>query len=676
MEEDFNNSQKKYWTISCNINDYDIISALKKLKVIDWKQVLTNININDVVYIYLGRPYSQIMYKCVVRKINLKEQTIDDKEFERDTWNYENYGRYMELELVSSYPENSLLGFENLKNYGLTTVQSQTSAKKELVDYIESFNNEDSIDNNYKIFNKKRVPDKKSWLKVLDNENSENNKAIDILLYLYDCKNYTSNGKKIAKYFNTDVAAINSYIKSFGKRVIDLLQLEEQSNGDGSSRRWNIPFETVPEENKSNVFTWKLRKELIDALIEKFDLLPKEETIDEKIKNYLEDYPYDAYCEGIKKDLVAREYFVSKFSLSNIMKMNLNDYVIGRADIDSNGRDTFCYLIERSMQGLGDMRGSFVSKFGVWYSKDDQEYQYTKKYGNNLEQAFKKLKEDICFLLVSANNDDYEEISNCEIPNIFKGKILSTYYPEKYLCIFDEEDVDKFLNALDIQYDVHIINTLEKKKTLLQQYKNQNNLLKEYSDDYFVLFLYRTFKNELRTKNTVSGEIDYNIEFVDYEYLKNHEVKNKNNYRPRETDYERINRNKKDVGNRGENAILQYEKNKLKSLGLLDLAEQVSLCENDASGHDIDSFDEHGNEIHIEVKTNSGNKSYLDFYITNNELEHLMSDDNYYIYYLFNIKGKPKCHILNKKDLLNRKEEFFQPVIYKVNIDVLEKNIK
>lgn len=111
-------------------------------------------------------------------------------------------------------------------------------------------------------------------------------------------------------------------------------------------------------------------------------------------------------------------------------------------------------------------------------------------------------------------------------------------------------------------------------------------------------------------------------------------------------------------------------------MGLHDLADQVCICNNDAIGYDINSFDEKGNEKHIEVKTNSNKKTCLDFYITENELKHLMDDENYYIYYLFNIKGKPKCHIINKEDILKRKEEFFQPVIYKVNIDVLEKDKK
>lgn len=670
------NKNINYWTIPCNIADYDVINAFKELQCIEWKQILNNVNVDDIIYIYVGKPYSKIMYKCKINKVNLDKVSIDDKKYWTKPNEYGTYKRYMEIELLEKYEDNELYSYNNLKKYNFLNVQGQASASEELVDFIEN-NNTISVNKNanyYETVNKKRVEDKKMWLKVLNNEQQENNMALDILLYLYDCKNYTSNGKNIANYFNTDVAAINSYIKSFGKRVIELLNIDEQIYNN-SSRRWNIPFETIPELNNNHIFTWKLRKELIDALMEKYDLIPKEETIEEKIQQFIIEYPYDTYCKNIEKDLEARQYFVNKYTLHTIMNMSLDNFVIGRADIDNEGRDSFCYLLERSMQNLGQMRGSFVSKFGVWYSKDDNEYKFTKKYGDNLTDAFEKLKQEICFLLVSANNNNYEDISKCEIANIFKGKILSTYYPEKYLCIFDEEDVNKFLNILDIKYDILEINTLEKKKMLLQKFKETNKLLKDYSDYYFVCFLYKTFKNELKIKNTVTGEIDYNnIEFVDFDYLKRHETSRKNSYRSRETDYERINRNKKDVGNRGETAILQSEKNKLKSLGLNDLAEQVSICDNDAEGYDIISFDEHGDEIHIEVKTNSNNKTYLDFYITANELEHLMKDDKYYIYYLFNIKGKPRCHIINKKDILDKKQEFFQPVIYKVNIDVREKN--
>ena len=660
-----------YWTIPCNINDYNVISAFKELKAVEWKQVLSSVCVNDIVYIYVGKPYSQILYKCRINKVNLEHATIDDRKFWSDPNNYGNYKRYMEIEPIKEYSKNRLLGNENLLQYGLTNVQGQASADERLVQYIEN------IDTNYNMLNQKRVSNKRMWLKVLENEKQEDNKALDILLYLYDCKNYTSNGKNIAKYFNTTHYAINSYIQSFGKRIIDLLDLKEQVRDDKSCIRWNIPFETVPELNSESVFTWKLREELIEALEEKYDLIPKEKTLDEKIKQFIDDYPYDRFCDDIKKDLEAREYFVNKFTLENIMNMSLDDYAIGRAYVDPSGKgkDTFCYLIERSMENLGGMRGSTSKKFGVWYDPEERCYKKTDRFGNSVEEAFENIKKEISFLLISAINNNYEGVESCKIASVFKGKILSTYFPEKYLCIFNEQDIDKFLNVLDIKYDLHKIDTLEKKKELLQKYKNENKLLKEFSDYYFVIFLYRTFKKELETKNTIAGEIDYDIQFVDFEYIQRHPDKNsKNNYRSRETDYEKINRNKKNIGNRGENAVLRNEINKLKSLGLNDYADQVCIPENDACGYDIRSFDEKGNEIHIEVKTNSSNKKYLDFYITQNELDHLMKDENYYIYYLFDIKNKhPKCHIINKQDILDRKNEFFQPVIYKVDIDVLEK---
>jgi hypothetical protein len=317
------------------------------------------------------------------------------------------------------------------------------------------------------------------------------------------------------------------------------------------------------------------------------------------------------------------------------------------------------------------MRGSYSDKFGVWYSLKTEQFEFTKKYGETLEDAFLNIKKEICSLIVNGNINDYEGIEKSIIAPLFRGKILSTYYPEKYLSIFKEEDVDKFLNVLDINYDVYKINTLEKKKKLLVEYKNTKKYFKDKADYYFVRFLFNTFKYELEIKHTVNGEIDYNFDFVDLEYVRNHISTRKNKFRFRGSDYEQIARNKKDVGNRGERAVLNNQIEKLKKLGLNNLANQVEICENDAEGYDILSFDENGNEIHIEVKTNSSNTNYLDFYISDNELQHLKNEGNYYIYYLYNIKNKPKCHIINREEILNNK--YFQPVIYKVNIDTIEK---
>ena len=117
--------------------------------------------------------------------------------------------------------------------------------------------------------------------------------------------------------------------------------------------------------------------------------------------------------------------------------------------------------------------------------------------------------------------------------------------------------MDKFLNILYIKYDMHEINTFEKKKRLLKEYRITNKYFKDKDDYYFVIFLYTVFRKELKIKNTISGPISSDLEFVDFEYCKKHFQDKRNGYRSRQTDYERINRNKKDVGNRGEDAVLQ-----------------------------------------------------------------------------------------------------------------------
>ena len=49
------NENINYWTIPCNIADYDVINAFKELQCIEWKQILNNVNVDDIIYIYVGK---------------------------------------------------------------------------------------------------------------------------------------------------------------------------------------------------------------------------------------------------------------------------------------------------------------------------------------------------------------------------------------------------------------------------------------------------------------------------------------------------------------------------------------------------------------------------------------------------------------------------------------------
>ena len=59
------------WLISANSNIYDHYNSFKDYGYIDWRQN-NNFEVNDIVYIYVAKPFSRIMYKCVVTKTNMR----------------------------------------------------------------------------------------------------------------------------------------------------------------------------------------------------------------------------------------------------------------------------------------------------------------------------------------------------------------------------------------------------------------------------------------------------------------------------------------------------------------------------------------------------------------------------------------------------------------------------
>lgn len=528
--------------------------------------------------------------------------------------------------------------------------------------------NNDIFDNGINL-NKKRIKSKQDWIDILNNEEQEDNVILDILHYMINCKEYTSNGLKIQKCLNLN-GIPNLDIKRFGERIVKLKKIPDQFRANGQRIYWNIPFETVIEKNTNLIFTWKIRKELADALIEKYNLTLEHSTLEDLVIDFKEELSEKEFNKIIKKEIDLRDKFVKKFTLEQIKKLSLEEFVTGRSKIDNQGQNSFCYLLESKLTHLGELRGPSAIKFGVYFTKYNK-YKYAKKYGISLNNAFENIKKEICELLKAAENDDFDKMDKSLISPMFKGKILSVYYPDKYLSILNEVDIDKFLYYLDVPYDNEKICTTEMKKIVLKKFKENNRYLKNMNDYYFMRFLYYSFKKELKIKTTVPGFINSNLEKVEFKYIGPHKTNVKEKYRSRETNYEKINRVKKETGLKGEKAVLEFEKNKLIKLGYYDLVEYVQQCDNDAQGYDIISFDENRNEIHIEVKTNSSsNKNTMDFYLTNREYIKLCEEPNYYIYYLFDIKTKPKYHIVNKKELLKNKD-YLKPVVYKISVDII-----
>lgn len=206
--------------------------------------------------------------------------------------------------------------------------------------------------------------------------------------------------------------------------------------------------------------------------------------IEEAIRDFdkIRDKDKEEQLERLRKD------FVNSYPLNKIKVLSLKEYCIGFKQAGNNNYKTFCYRIENELKELGDMHGSTASKFGVYYTKigKDYNYEYVKKFGSDLNQAFHDLKHNITKLLEKYNNP--EVIKESSIAPIFRYKLLATYYPEKFLPITNEKHVNEFLNELDLNYTDGT--TMLEKQNLLIVFKNSNKISSEWSNYYFMKFLY------------------------------------------------------------------------------------------------------------------------------------------------------------------------------------------
>ena len=141
-------------------------------------------------------------------------------------------------------------------------------------------------------------------------------------------------------------------------------------------------------------------------------------------------------------------------------------------------------------------------------------------------------------------------------------------------------------------------------------------------------------------------------------------------------DYEKSQRNKQKAGENAELAVIRYERDKLNNLGhpeLADLVEQISK-KNSAAGYDIKSYDvkDDGSfvEIHIEVKSAKRTSKYIEFFISENELEKFKKYEYHKIYCLIKCGRSYKLHEVNKYDFFRNK--YLYPMTYRVRIRVAE----
>lgn len=197
-----------------------------------------------------------------------------------------------------------------------------------------------------------------------------------------------------------------------------------------------------------------------------------------------------------------RESFVADFSVQKLKNITKEEYAI-----HEGRRDTFCFRIENELVNLGNIHGATAIKFGLYYGKKGedtaQKYRCSAKFGETADEAMDRIRKELVMLLIAGNNDDFDGIRKCILSPMYRGKILSVYYPEKYLCIFVPEHLTYFMQNLGIKLESND-DVLVQQRKLLEWMKNRPEC-KNWRVHDFSNFLYdafgRPFSNEKENQN-------------------------------------------------------------------------------------------------------------------------------------------------------------------------------
>lgn len=383
-----------------------------------------------------------------------------------------------------------------------------------------------------------------------------------------------------------------------------------------------------------------------------------------------------------------RNSFSRFFNQNRIRNMSIDDYVAG-AELPEKGFN-FCYGLERQLDGLGRIIGATAFKFGVYYgrtkSDDNYEYRFTQKFGSSHSEAFQNVKDAIIRLLNSGQSEDIEAIVENPLSPMFKGKILCTYFPERYLNVFSYDHLNYFLTQLDLDTNKLIESDPVYKREALIEFKNQDPVMKKWSVDLFANFLYTEYpgrppkagqesspNDPLADYRTPNFPPNPSPTFIDLNILppSQNALTSKQKAKGK-ADYEKESRINKKLGDRGEKIVLDLEKSRLINAGRKDLAkkiERVSL-KTDSLGYDIRSFEKDGTVRYIEVKATRTKVGNANFFLTANELKTAQEIDNYYVYMVYGVTtDSPKVWPIKNPFKPQNKNALMTAINYRITIN-------
>lgn len=130
------------WIFPCNVGLYDPIGAFAELHNIDWRQSV-RLEEGDEVFIYCSKPFQKIMFRTIVKKVEIPSSEADksDLKFCKDNIEIGNEPRfgYARLSLLI-FRECNELSLSEIVKHGITKApQGQMRMTNELYEYVMKY---------------------------------------------------------------------------------------------------------------------------------------------------------------------------------------------------------------------------------------------------------------------------------------------------------------------------------------------------------------------------------------------------------------------------------------------------------------------------------------------------------------------------------------------------------
>ena len=146
-----------------------------------------------------------------------------------------------------------------------------------------------------------------------------------------------------------------------------------------------------------------------------------------------------------------RAEFVRIFNRNKLETMTIDEYSLRTGDDLS--KESFCYWVEIKLRELGSMKGGTAAKFGTYFGYDrKQDSLFQRRWVSWTGESFETIRQALLELYDAGEAEDIETIKSSPLSPMFKGKLLSLYFPYRYLNIFTEVHLHHFLNKLSIPY--------------------------------------------------------------------------------------------------------------------------------------------------------------------------------------------------------------------------------